>query len=702
MKRTIKSIIKGILLKAHPFIRVALFRYNIRRKVTLKVISDRSVVAYTDHNSITISDENVFFQNEDLSLVDKYHVTNGLLAHETAHILYTTPRLKLDLVKSMQDKSLFTKFPDFFPKTWEALKAVDGFDSLSKDSKENLCYNVASEALSVQNITEDSYIEKAWIADFENKLTTSLKRLREIHSSETTFAELNSYCLSVDESKARLALMNAVTSAMLIFGKYGVYDKPKNGETWEFWNIFEDIKAQYVDAFTENKSLERSLKAFAVADELFEKFADIFVIGQQESLELEGVATLAKNVLENSDTTSLSKTAVHVIAELDERLKDDENHVGRNGNLNSEQIKQELLADESESESNHSEKGKISDDAGIPGGDAGEGVDEEDILTLEKLSKELKDFQEIGEDTFDGLREQKEKLEKQKVVDPVEHAPLLTGMHKDVKLIVSEQKKKVGFTLNDFLDAEENKSFKETYKKLEREIKKLIEKTNSPIEKRGSYSGSRLDRTGFIRKDKRYYNRVVRPKKRPSVCFSISIDASGSTHGEIMATQRLGVLLLSMVCDKLDIPFTVKLHRTNYYHDSDYVSEVKLDVVHSFNDKKVDYEKILSIESGGANRDGLAFAYHLKELESRKEEHKVFFIWSDGEPADTGYMGSEAVKDIQNIIAAHPKVDTVAFGIGQSAPQLQKIYNNQFYNCQNLDDLSKHIIEIVKKIFNIF
>ena len=88
--------------------------------------------------------------------------------------------------------------------------------------------------------------------------------------------------------------------------------------------------------------------------------------------------------------------------------------------------------------------------------------------------------------------------------------------------------------------------------------------------------------------------------------------------------------------------------------------------------KKVDYEKILSIESGGANRDGLAFAYHLKELESRKEEHKVFFIWSDGEPADTGYMGSEAVKDIQNIIAAHPKVDTVAFGIGQSAPQLQR------------------------------
>ena len=192
MKRTIKSIIKGILLKAHPFIRVALFRYNIRRKVTLKVISDKSVVAYTDHNSITISDENVFFQNEDLSLIDKYHVTNGLLAHETAHILYTTPRLKLDLVKSMQDKSLFAKFPDFFPKTWEALQTVDGFDGLSKGSKENLYYNVASEALSVQNITEDSYIEKAWIVDFENKLTTSLKRLREIHSSETTFAELNS------------------------------------------------------------------------------------------------------------------------------------------------------------------------------------------------------------------------------------------------------------------------------------------------------------------------------------------------------------------------------------------------------------------------------------------------------------------------------------------------------------------------------
>lgn len=694
MKRTIKSIIKGILLKAHPFIRVALFRYNIRRKVTLKVISDRSVVAYTDHNSITISDENVFFENENLSLIDKYHVTNGLLAHETAHILYTTPRLKLDLVKSMQDKSLFTKFPDFFPKTWEALQTVDGFDGLSKDNKENLCYNVASEALSVQNITEDSYIEKAWIVDFENKLTTSLKRLREIHSSETTFEELNSYCLSVDESKARLALMNAVTSAMLIFGKYGVYDKPKNGETWEFWNIFEDIKAQYVDAFTENKSLERSLKAFAVADELFEKFADIFVVGQQESLELEGVATLAKNVLENSDTTSLSKTAAHVIADLSEQLKDDENHLGRNGNLNSEQIKQELLSEDD------GKTGKS--DAGIPGGDAGEGVDEEDILTLEKLSKELKDFQEIGEETSDELREQKEKLEQQKNVDPVDHAPLLQGIHEDVKLIVSEQKKKVGFSLNDFLDAEENKSFKETYKKLEREIKKLIEKTNSPIEKRGSYSGSRLDRTGFIRKDKRYYNRVVIPKKRPSVCFSISIDASGSTHGEIMATQRLGVLLLSMVCDKLDIPFTVKLHRTNYYHDSDYVSEVKLDVVHSFNDKKVDYEKILSIESGGANRDGLAFAYHLKELESRKEEHKVFFIWSDGEPADTGYMGSEAVKDIQNIIAAHPKIDTIAFGIGQSAPQLQKIYNNKFYNCQNLDDLSKHIIEIVKKIFNIF
>lgn len=173
--------------------------------------------------------------------------------------------------------------------------------------------------------------------------------------------------------------MNAVTSAMLIFGKYGVYDKPKDGEKWEFWNIFEDIKAQYVDAFTENKSLERSLKAFAVADELFQKFADVFIVGQQESLELEGVATLAKNVLENSDTTSVSKTAAHVIADLSKQLKDDESCVGRSGNLNSEQIKQELLEGDDDNKSNHSQKGKTSDD-GEPGVGDVDAVDEEDIL----------------------------------------------------------------------------------------------------------------------------------------------------------------------------------------------------------------------------------------------------------------------------------------------------------------------------------
>ena len=109
----------------------------------------------------------------------------------------------------------------------------------------------------------------------------------------------------------------------------------------------------------------------------------------------------------------------------------------------------------------------------------------------------------------------------------------------------------------------------------------------------------------------------------------------------------------------------------------------------------MDYEKILSIESGGANRDGLAFAYHLKK--SLKVERKNIKSSLSGltEPADTGYMGSETVKIFKVLSQLILKLTQLPLVLDN--PALERIYNNKFYNCQNLDDLSKHLLKSLRR-----
>ena len=178
--------------------------------------------------------------------------------------------------------------------------------------------------------------------------------------------------------------------------------------------------------------------------------------------------------------------------------------------------------------------------------------------------------------------------------------------------------------------------------------------------------------------------------------IEVLLDLSGSMYGEKVRDAIAASFMLAEACAKIKTPISVmghdSSHHVNLYHF--------LDFEHYLN--KEAREKIFCAEAGGSNRDGFAIIQASTDLvrHRKKDEELILMVISDGAPADYGYGGDSAFKDIQNITHLFEKqynVKTIGIGIGSDTLHIPDIYEN-FVIVPDVSRLGNELLRLLKNI----
>ena len=235
-------------------------------------------------------------------------------------------------------------------------------------------------------------------------------------------------------------------------------------------------------------------------------------------------------------------------------------------------------------------------------------------------------------------------------------------------------------------------------KRMQRQVEQKLKDSRQGGKRTGLYSGKAIYMPALVQDKDRYFYKNKLPAEMAEICVGVLVDLSGSMNGARIGAAMKAASLLYDFCKALQLPIAVYGHRTVAASAvSQYVEGVELV---SFADFKAadgyDKYRLMSMEAGGANRDGAAIAYMLDLLKKRPEDHKVLFVISDGRPNGNNYSGNIAKTDIQEQTwaASRKGITTVAAAIGNDLDTLRSIYPTCL-DMRDLNLLPKRLTEIL-------
>lgn len=181
----------------------------------------------------------------------------------------------------------------------------------------------------------------------------------------------------------------------------------------------------------------------------------------------------------------------------------------------------------------------------------------------------------------------------------------------------------------------------------------------------------------------------------PSVAVAICIDESGSMFGVRSEVAKAMAITLYEYCDIMQIPVSI------YGHSTEMLG-VSLYAYADFNKKDSnDRYRLMNISSRSGNRDGYALRFIKERLSVQDAESKLLIIVSDGNPADNGYTGTAANKDLEEIVkdCEEENIALIAAAIGEDRPQIKSIYGEKhFLDISNLYMLPSILAKEIKKL----
>ena len=107
------------------------------------------------------------------------------------------------------------------------------------------------------------------------------------------------------------------------------------------------------------------------------------------------------------------------------------------------------------------------------------------------------------------------------------------------------------------------------------------------------------------------------------------------------------------------------------------------------------------MSAGGSNRDGYALRYVKEKIAERDAERKLIITISDGQPADMGYGGMDAVRDIQSILreCERENIMYIAAAIGSDLEVIKGIYGDKhFLDIANLQELPSKLMGLIARL----
>ena len=231
-------------------------------------------------------------------------------------------------------------------------------------------------------------------------------------------------------------------------------------------------------------------------------------------------------------------------------------------------------------------------------------------------------------------------------------------------------------------------------KRLQSSILPLLKEEAEGGKQKNLLYGRRLDMRSFHHQDGSFFIRTRLPADEQRLAVGLLIDESGSMGwGDRITHARKTAIVLYDFCVSLGIPVTIYGHSTDYRGVALY-SYAEFDSV----DENDRYRLMDMIDRSG-NRDGAALRFVAEHLAKRPENRKLLILISDGQPADTGYRGTEAEADLRGIKKEYARQNIVLFAaaIGEDKDAIQRIYQEGFLDITRLDDLPKNLTILVKQ-----
>lgn len=215
------------------------------------------------------------------------------------------------------------------------------------------------------------------------------------------------------------------------------------------------------------------------------------------------------------------------------------------------------------------------------------------------------------------------------------------------------------------------------------------------------FSGSTLHAERSYRKDGKIFSKTYDLEEPPKVAVAVRIDCSGSMSGSRMeAARRCCVFLYEYVLG-MEKRYGVKIPL--YIYGDSVWSGCRMYV---FADDKFrtsnEKYRLMRLEAGGCNRDGLPIRMAVKRLEQEQPyAQKVLFNITDGQPNDQDYGGEPAWDDLRDITRCceRRRIALAACAIGSDRGTIENIYGaNHFINISDLNELPVRLVKILKKL----
>lgn len=252
---------------------------------------------------------------------------------------------------------------------------------------------------------------------------------------------------------------------------------------------------------------------------------------------------------------------------------------------------------------------------------------------------------------------------------------------------------------------------KEIIVPFQKKLKKMIEKTleHKKISPRSDLHTGRLSKKLLkllTDENPRLFYKKNQPSAKIDAAFCLLVDCSASMYDKMEQT-KLGITLFHEALKSVSVVHQV----VGFWEDTNEATETKqpnhfktvIDFGSSLQKKRG--PEILQLEPEEDNRDGYAIRHMTKQLLNRSENQKFMLVFSDGEPAATGYEQNgiidthEAVLEARkrgieviNIFLANGEIDE-----GQQKT-IQNIYGKFSIVVPDIEKLPEVLFPILKKL----
>lgn len=621
---------------------IAVKRTGCERSPLVRVLNDINddSVAYTDGNKITINFGNPFGSRLRTNY-PVYHIfVVGLLAHELGHIFYTDFD---DSIKYMNEIGRGNIYPEK-----PVHKNADAFEESLKD--ENNRKLIQAVAHTIDNILEDIYVNRMQSTNLGGLYARGIALGNKLVADEAPTVEKQKENESSDFTIIMNLFLSRIKSGVAYYGKYES----------DYRDKVENLMSVAVGYIFGNNHQNRCRGSNVIMCELWDELSEMLDQAKNNSDD--------NNDNESSDAEILERLK-KILKQIEGQTQDTENSntsktaksFGYGGSLDTEKMPQ------TKGEAVSVNGGEFSDE------------ELEAIRAIRKIQKN------IASDRVE------EKIEREIDEELNEIVPKnLPDIHENVSYYVNRP---------DIQPSDKNcydviaTRYKDVVQSLVKVVKRIIKKKNLTGERRGIYCGKSLDTSNLYRPDLKIFKDRKQPKKEISLALSVLIDESGSMSGQRCRSARNASIVLAEMCEQLNVPYEVFGHTA-------LSGRVYLNNYKNFDSlKKDDKYRLAQVDASFSNRDGAAILYVSERLKQRKEQNKLFIIFSDGEPADIGYYGDEAKSDLKYIHSQliSSGVDLIAAAIGSDKEVIHQIYGQSFLDVTNLETMPEIFARILKK-----